>query len=455
MKDKGTKKANVDPERNNGSHKIKILFIGLSDSTHTQAWIDLLEGSQFERRLFAVGSGSPPDSWPVWTYITKLIDRKNSASREYLCAGFFARLRYVLDTIVDRKANKLNYKFTQAIYFLLTPFLISFSSLFIGDKFAKNARSDKFGAEIWLTHIIREWKPEIIHTLGLFDNQGGVFYYDVRKKFQLEEQGIWVQTLRGGSDIMLRRYDPRHVELIRQVLSECDQIITDNYANIDTMTRLGISKEKVASIAPVPGTGGITIEDLTKGLFVPPSERERIILWPKAYESFWSKGLPVLEAILLAWDQIKPCEIYSLAADQEVKNWWLTFPQEIRDHLHIIEERIPHSQVIEYLRQARVLLSPSLIDGVPNVLYEAMAYGAFPIISPLETITPIVKPEENVLFAKNLYPIEISEALCRSMSDDLLVDNAAMRNIALVKRIANRQSIAKTVDDYYTRLIKE
>jgi len=450
-------KDNVIPERKDDlgkdHDKIKILFIGLSESTHTQTWIDLLEGSQIERRLFALQTGSPPDSWLVRTYITELIKRKNSPTREYLYNDFIARFRYIINSMTDAKTNKL--KFTKAIIFLFTPQLNSFFSLFLGDKFAKNVRVDKFGAEIWLAHIIKEWKPDIIHTLGLFDNQGGMFYYEVRKRNHLEGQGIWVHQMRGGSDMALRRYDPASVDLIRQVLSECDQIITDNYANIDYAAKLGIAKEKFASIVPVPGTGGIKVEDYDQESLIPPSKRERSIFWPKAYESHWSKGLPVLEAIRMAWDHIKPCEIYLLAVDQEVKSWVLTFSDEIRDHLHVIEIRIPHYQVIEYLRRARVLLSPSLIDGVPNILYEAMAYGAFPIVSPLETITPIVKQEENVMFARNLHPEEISNALRRAMSDDLLVDGAAGRNITLVKKIANRQHVAKKITEYYIGLIKE
>jgi len=68
------------------------------------------------------------------------------------------------------------------------------------------------------------------------------------------------------------------------------------------------------------------------------------------------------------------------------------------------------------------MLAPSLIDGVPNVLYESMACGAFPIVSPLDTIRPVVKNEKNVLFARNLYPQELAEALTRAMTDDDLVD---------------------------------
>jgi hypothetical protein len=82
-----------------------------------------------------------------------------------------------------------------------------------------------------------------------------------------------------------------------------------------------------------------------------------------------------------------------------------------------------------------------------------MAYGAFPIVSPLETLMFIVKHEENVLFARNLYPQEICEALSRAMSNDELVDHAAGINVVLVKKIANRKNISQEMIEYYLGLV--
>ena len=43
------------------------------------------------------------------------------------------------------------------------------------------------------------------------------------------------------------------------------------------------------------------------------------------------------------------------------------------------------------MTRARVMLAPSLVDGTPNSMFEAMASGALPIVSPLETIRDEVK----------------------------------------------------------------
>ena len=104
------------------------------------------------------------------------------------------------------------------------------------------------------------------------------------------------------------------------------------------------------------------------------------------------------------------------------------------------------------MTRARVMLAPSLVDGTPNSMFEAMAAGALPIVSPLETIRPLVEDEQNVLFARNLYPEEIAAALVRAMTDDALVDEAARRNLELVARIADRDEVRARVVKFYESL---
>lgn len=395
--------------------KPKILFIGLAQSSHTRAWIDLLEGAELNVRLFGASEELPLPDWHVKAYLSGPKAGRNSGSHKYFNSGFFGGIRSLYERVLRRIGLPLQ------------------------DRAA------------WLAEVIKEWKPDIIHTLGLFDEQGGLFYLEARQKFQLERYGQWVLQLRGGSDMALRRHHPEHCETLRRALSECDRIISDNYANIKYAGELGIPAEKFAPLTPVSGSGGLDLPTQDLAEVTLPSKRERIILWPKAYEAQWSKALPVLNAIQAAWQGIQPCEVYMLAMSPDVYEWYLTLPEEVRKHCHI-HDRIPRGEVLSLMGRARVLLAPSLVDGVPNSLYEAMAYGAFPIVSPLETITPVVDQEHNVLFARNLYPDEIAGALVRAMTDEALVDQAAENNFRLVRRIANRTIIRTQVLDYYQRL---
>jgi len=72
-----------------------------------------------------------------------------------------------------------------------------------------------------------------------------------------------------------------------------------------------------------------------------------------------------------------------------------------------------------------------------------MAIGSFPIVSPLNTIQEIVKNEENVLFARNLYPQEIADAIVITMTDDELVESSIKRNYETEKKLRIKKQFHK------------
>jgi glycosyltransferase involved in cell wall biosynthesis len=143
-----------------------------------------------------------------------------------------------------------------------------------------------------------------------------------------------------------------------------------------------------------------------------------------------------------------------LTLHHEMKMWFWTLPDEIRESCRVYG-RLPREEVLEMMPEARVMLAPSLVDGTPNSMLEAMASGALPIVSPLDTLRPLVEHERNVLFARNLYPHEIAEALTRAMTDDALVDAVAERNLELVRRVADRKEIRRRVIGFYEELARE
>jgi len=137
--------------------------------------------------------------------------------------------------------------------------------------------------------------------------------------------------------------------------------------------------------------------------------------------------------------------------EPETRMWFHSLPVHVRQACRI-EDRIPRHEVLQLMGRARVMLAPSLVDGTPNSMFEAMATGALPILSPLDTIRPLVRDSSNVLFARNLYPDEIGEALVRGMHDDVLVDSAADRNLTLVRQLADRSAIRPRVVGLYESL---
>lgn len=393
----------------------RILFIGPGESSHTHSWIDLLKDEPFNVRLFTSSQLIPPEEWKVKTYVTA-----------FDCPPLDPAWRVRLfDT---GKIGRL-----------------------VGRKIAKLRRQswDVSGlAGEWLSKIIKAWRPDIVHTFGL--EGAGEFYFGVRESNGVAGIGKWVLQLRGGSDLQLAHLDANRFKEIAPILRSCDQLLSDNQQNFRIAREMGVREEQLSRIGTVPGTGGIDIESQASKWKAKPSQR-RMILWPKVYECPWSKALPVYEALKLCWEQIQPCELRLLAMTPEARMYYWTLPEHIRRGC-ILSDRISRAEVLEAMTSARIMLAPSLVDGTPNSMFEAMASGAFPIVSPLETIAAVVEAESNVLFARNLYPEEIAAALVRGMTDDELVDAAGERNLALVRRVANRNEVRTRVVKFYESL---
>ncbi|MDT5060841.1 MAG: hypothetical protein QOH63_1300 [Acidobacteriota bacterium] len=393
----------------------RILFIGPGDSTHTHAWVDLLENEPFNVRVYIPPTlVSPPDNWKVKTYIT-------------------AYEQGTLDPAVRKRLTDKG-KAERLV-----------------DKYVAYARrrtwdSSRY-AKRWLARIIHSWQPHIIHTFSL---AAAEFYYDVRRDYQIRSVAKWVLQARGGADLAWSHLNPELRGKIGEVLRACDQLLSDNTQNFRIARDLGVREDQLSSIGTVPGTGGIDVKDLEARWDGVTSTR-RVILWPKVYEWPWSKAMPIFEALKLAWDRIQPCEVDMLATTPDARMYYWTLPEQMRQACHL-HDRVPRAEALEAMTHARVMLAPSLVDGTPNSMFEAMAAGALPIVSPLETIRPLVEDEQNVLFARNLYPEEIAAALIRAMTDDALVDDAAQRNLELVRRIANRDEVRARVVKFYESL---
>lgn len=386
-----------------GGRRIRILFVGEIHSSHARSWIRLLDGREdFEVRSFQT-TLLPPAYGGQFEHPT-YVPAGNGA-------GWRARLAH---SVLRRILPELH----------------------------------AAGARRWLARIIRRWRPNIVHTFGL--TEGGAFLDAAAGLLAPGELGRWVAQLRGGSDLALNHADPVAGPRLAGIAAKADAIVTDNRLNFQYLEKLGTHIPEDRRLV-VPGTGGIDVDKIASRWKRMPRER-RLILWPKAYESPWSKALPVLEALRSAWDRLGDCRVKVLAVDSEIPKWINLLPRSMADAFEV-HQRIGQDQVIEMMLDARVMLAPSLIDGTPNTMWEAMACGALPIVSPLPTITPLVEDEANVLFARNLYPDEIAAKLVRAMSDDVLVERIAAGNLDLVRRLAGRAEIGPKLVAFYRSLV--
>jgi hypothetical protein len=233
------------------------------------------------------------------------------------------------------------------------------------------------------------------------------------------------------------------------VLQTANHVICDSQSNYDLVNKIGIDKNKFP-LGVVSGTGGMDIRGISQGHFREPYLQNRVVIWPKAYEAISSKATPVFEAINLAWESIKPVKFIFLWMEQEELKLWMkkTLYPEIMEHVTIYG-RLPRDRVFDLLVKADVLLAPSLMDGIPNSMLEAMTLGVLPIVSPLTSIKTLVNEKDNVLFARNLYPEEIASALKEALTPSPENQRKIINNFDLIRKNYDREQVAQRVIQFY------
>lgn len=293
--------------------------------------------------------------------------------------------------------------------------------------------------------LIRFYQPDIVHTFAAFPT---CFYYgSVLKKHK--DRIKWVAQVRGGPDLYINRFYPERSAVLREMFANCDVLIADNEVNYRIAEEMGASKARHWSYGVAPGTGGVDLADFQQAK--KPSESEKCVIWPKAYEGYESKGLPVLEAIKIAWPHIAGTKFILTAVNKDLQDRLHFMPKEILNNIEILP-RIPRYEMLRLMQKSRVVIAPSTLEGVPNALYESMAAQCVPIFSALETYADKFIDNENILYARNLYPHEIADALVRAINDDALADKIALNNVELVARIANRKIVEKNLITLYKHL---
>lgn len=296
-----------------------------------------------------------------------------------------------------------------------------------------------------LKRLMRTFKPDIVHTFGAFPSS--VFAKDILPQYQ--DSMKWIMQVRGGPDVYLNQFDPKKKALLQELFKKCDCLIADNELNYQIAEDLGLHPSKKFSFGFVPGAGGMDLNNFKDAL--KPSRALRQVLWTKAYEWNEAKGLCTLEGIKLALPKLPGVKFIFAALNDEVATWMNFLPDEMKSRIEV-HGRLPRKQLLEIMKQSRVVMAPSILEGIPNALYEAMASQAVPIFSPLPAFKDKLVDRKNILYARNLYPQEIADALVEAFADDKKADEIAANNLEAVAKMANREVISTEIRALYQRM---
>jgi len=104
-------------------------------------------------------------------------------------------------------------------------------------------------------------------------------------------------------------------------------------------------------------------------------------------------------------------------------------------------------------KQASIVVSPSLHDGTPNTLLEAMACGCFPIAGDIASIREWITPGYNGLVFDPSDPKILANNICLVLENKALHMRVKNHNVSLIKERAEYHTCMGKAVDFYRDLI--
>jgi hypothetical protein len=274
-----------------------------------------------------------------------------------------------------------------------------------------------------LAHIIRQWKPDIIHSLEM--QHAGYLTLEAKRLFEGRFPSWIVQNW--GSDIYLFQHLPGHPERIRDVLRECDYYDCECERDVQLARAHGFS----GCVLPVrPNGGGFDLAKI-ESLKSAGMTSNRKVIAVKGYQGWAGRALVALTALervaskgLLSGYRVV---IYN-ALTEDVNIAAHLFMDRTKVPVDFVPPDSPHIDILRMHGTARLSIGLSISDGISISLLEAMLMGSFPIQSNTGAALEWIRDGVTGLVVSPEDPYVVADAIERVLKDDQLVNEAASEN---------------------------
>ena len=294
----------------------------------------------------------------------------------------------------------------------------------------------------YLRHVIRTRKPQMIH--GLETQHAGYLIADAVVQLEVVPKvclSIW------GSDLVWFKSFRRHRMKIHKILSRTDYLSVECRRDAELAVVMGF---KGKLLPMVPASGGVNLSDVDKLVeFQAPSRRKKILV--KGYSGFVGQSITALTALSRLSTQLRDYQVHVYSASRKTRR----FARKISRHGHLNvvchpKHSLSHEEMLSLFGEARISLSISLSDGFPGSLREAMVTGCFPIESKNSCGSEWAESGSSALFVDPSDMDGITHAIVTALTDDRLVDSAALLNRAIAESRFSVSAISNVIENYYS-----
>ncbi|MBN2548391.1 MAG: glycosyltransferase family 4 protein [Anaerolineales bacterium] len=304
-------------------------------------------------------------------------------------------------------------------------------------------------AALRLKEIIGRVEPEVVHAMRIPFEGMLAALADPAVPLLVS---VWGNdfTLHGPSTPWMRHYT-------RQTLQRSDALHTDCQRDARLALNWGFAAEK--PVAVLPGAGGVRLDIFGPGMprediegIGPDTKWMPLVINPRGIRSY-VRNDTFFQAIPFVLEKMPRVRFICPAmAGEDYAVRWLK-KLEITQYVRLMPQQ-PRSRMADLFRLAQTAVSPSVHDGTPNTLLEAMACGCFPIAGDLESVREWITPGVNGLLVNPSSPKSLAEAILKALSNPELRQQARERNLQLVAERADYQKVMAEAQQFYWKLIE-
>lgn len=245
-------------------------------------------------------------------------------------------------------------------------------------------------------------------------------------------------------------YAGEHRPRIEHALSRCDFLFADTRRDLREARSFGFRGEVLGSFL---AHGGFSLKRLEALRRKAPARRD-VILVKGRQGGYVGHAMNILAALEAMPDRLRGYRVMVMMATPDVVEH-AKGPGRAAGVDYEILRRLPYADLLELYGRTRIAISATDVDGTPSFLVEAMAMGALPIHSDMESVREWVVDGSNGL----LFPVADVEALRRQvergLTDDALCRQAAADNWAITRSRMDRGAIADKVEGCLRKVVRE
>jgi len=288
---------------------------------------------------------------------------------------------------------------------------------------------------------IRKINPDLVHIQSLYLGMPGCLAKKILKKpYLIWSRGLdayfpdWFTRLTAGLIL-------KNAQAVIALTENMKKELKKNYKGEIYVIPNGID---------LAGFNNLSKSEMRKKLQI--NKEDKIILFVGRFRP--EKGLEYLvKAMSIIKEKDREAKLLLAGEGPEEENLRnLIFEKQLTEFITFTGQ-IPHENVKDYMVASDIFVLPSLTEGFPNVLLEAMACGLPIVASKITGIPEIVINGENGFLVESKSPKEIAEKLLFLLNNPELRKKISRNNLKKIK-CYSFESIIKKLEKVYSSVYK-